>query len=276
MGQRSVFRTIVMHSDYLVDAGLAAALARHADIQVLEPCPTSLRSGERLCWLAGQAADIVITDYDRGLWILDAAQRGHVPFSPVLPRTMIVTDRVTQAEIHTALKNGVAGYLTVTTAAEETINAVRKVGMGVRHISEGLAGSLIDDLLGEKLTPRESEVLKWVALGSPNKVIAARLNIELGTVKCHMRSVLQKLGAGNRTEAVVIANRRGLLALRDDGNRPNSVPTATGLIKPGVAHADVPPAPSRGGVGVGVGDRSLHADPFGGRGSALAEVHAPE
>jgi DNA-binding NarL/FixJ family response regulator len=272
MGQRSAFRTLVMHRDYLVDAGLAATLARHADIHVLEPCPRSLPSGESLRWIVGQAADIVITDYDRGLWMLDAAQRGHASFGPALPRAMIVTDRVRQAEIQMALKHGVAGYLTMTTAAEEIISAVRKVGMGVRHVSEGLASSLIDDLLGEQLTRREAEVLKWVALGSPNKVIAARLNVELGTIKCHMRSVLDKLGAGNRTEAVVIANRRGLLALREDGKPTNAIPAAAGSRNAGAVRSAVRGARRH----VGVGDTSPYTDPFGGRGADRGAVHPPE
>lgn len=220
MVQPSRLKTVVVHDDGLVDAGLAATLSRHPDIHVLEPCPASLPNGAMLRWLADQAADIVITDYDRGLRLVESMQRSQVPLHRVQPRAMIVTDRVTQAEIRTALKRGVAGYLAITSPAEEIIDAVRKVGMGMRHVSEPLAHRLLDNLLADRLTPREAEVLQLAAQGCPNKVIAAQLKVELGTVKCHMRAVLDKLGARNRTEAVVTANRRGLLALhRDSADR---------------------------------------------------------
>ena len=225
MVQASRLKAVVVHDNCLVDAGLAVTLSRHPDIHVLDPCPAPLPLGAMLRWLADQAADIVITDYDRGLWLVESMQRAQVPFRSVQSRAMIVTDRVTQAEIRTALKRGVAGYLSTYSPAEEIVDAVRKVGMGMRHVSEPLAHSLLEDFLGERLTPREAEVLQLAALGCTNKMIAARLKVELGTVKCHMRAVLDKLGVGNRTEAVVTANRRGLLALRRDGtNRSNPGP----------------------------------------------------
>jgi two-component system NarL family response regulator len=131
---------------------------------------------------------------------------------------MVVTSRVTQAEIRTALRHGVGAYLTTTSPTSEVADAVRNVQMGVRHVSQALARSLLDDMLDEQLTPRENDVLRLAAQGFANKVIAVRLQVELGTVKCHMRAILDKLHAGNRTEAVVIAHQRGLLALAPDSS----------------------------------------------------------
>jgi DNA-binding NarL/FixJ family response regulator len=205
-------RVLVMHDEQLVDAGLAATLARQGDIDVLQPCSAS-KIETVLNWLFTHEADILITDYERGVAMAAALQRTQVPFRSVRPHLLIVTGRTTQAEIRNALKNGINGYLTNTCPAHEIVEAVRSVQLGRRHVSEPLAKSLLDDFLGEQLTPRESEVLSLAALGYANKVIAARLEVELGTVKCHMRAILDKLGADNRTEAVVIAHRRGLLAL---------------------------------------------------------------
>jgi DNA-binding NarL/FixJ family response regulator len=205
-------RILVMHGENLIDAGLAATLSRHADIEILEPCAAREQQAV-LRALPGQRADIMITDYERGAWLAAALHAAQVPFRPVRPRLIVVTGRATQNEIRTALKQGVAGYLTASSPAAEVLEAVRKVQRGIRHVSEPLAGKLLDDLLGEQLTPRESQVLRLAAEGLANKVIAARLQVELGTVKCHMRAVLDKLRAGNRTEAVVMAQQRGLLAL---------------------------------------------------------------
>lgn len=205
-------RVLVMHGENLLDEGLAATLSRHADLEVLAPC-TAIEMEAVLDRLSEQRADIVITDYDRGVWLAGALQRTQVPFRPVRPRVMVITSRATQSEIRAALTQGVAAYLTNKSSLDEVVDAVRKMQLGIRHVSEPLARSLLDDLLGEQLTPREGEVLRLVAQGLPNKVIAAQLQVELGTVKCHMRAVLDKLRAGSRTEAVVIAHRRGLLAL---------------------------------------------------------------
>jgi DNA-binding NarL/FixJ family response regulator len=221
MNDFTKIRILVMHGENLIDAGLVATLSRHADIEILEPC-TARDPQAVLQGLPGQRADILITDYERGVWLAAALHEEQVPFRPVRPRLILVTSRATQNEIRTALKQGVAGYLTASSPADEVLEAVRKVQMGMRHVSEPLAGKLLDDLLGEQLTPRESQVLRLAAEGLANKVIAARLRVELGTVKCHMRAVLDKLRAGNRTEAVVIAQQRGLLALV----RPSS--SATG------------------------------------------------
>lgn len=217
MASPAPIRILVMHAEHLVDAGLAATLARHGDVEVLSPRCTPGLDASLVAELQAQRVDIVVADYDTGVWLARAASLAHDrlrgPGPRVNTRVMIVTGRVTQAEIRSALKLGVAGYLTTTCPSNEIIDAVRKVSLGMRHVSELLAHSLLDDLLGDRLTPRESEVLRLAAQGCANKVIASRLRVELGTVKCHMKAVLEKLRASNRTEAVILASQRGLLAL---------------------------------------------------------------
>jgi two-component system NarL family response regulator len=221
-------KVLIMHGESLIDAGLAATLTRHDDVEVLEPSAHDAAQTALVHWLAQERADILITDYDRGMRLADALQRTQVPFRPVRPRIMVVTSRATQTEIQGALKLGIGGYLLSTSRSDEVIDAVRKLHLGVRHVSEPLMRLLLDDMAGERLTPRETEVLRLAALGCANKVIAARLQVELGTVKCHMKAVLDKLGASNRTEAVVIAHRRGLLApqavVRDAAARRSPTP----------------------------------------------------
>jgi DNA-binding NarL/FixJ family response regulator len=223
MTRHPTLRVLVMHGEHLIDAGLAISLARHADIEILAPCPAGIEASDLPGWVAGQNADVVITDYSRGLSLAEAWQLSRVPPQRGRSRIVIVTSRATQNEIRSALKQGVAGYLTVTSAADEVIDAVRKANMGMRHVSEPLARIMLEDLLGDQLTPRESEVLGLAAQGCATKVIAARLQVEPATVASHMKSVMDKLNAGNRTEAVVIANQRGLVALEGAGQSTHSV-----------------------------------------------------
>lgn len=208
-------RVLVMHGENLVDAGLAVTLSRHPDVEVLKPC-TADTPDAVLHWLFEQRVDILITDYDRAMPLAVALEKAAESFHRACPHVVVVTNRTTQAEVRHALKLGVAGYLTHTSPADEVVDAVRNVRLGIRHVSGPLARSLLDDLLDEQLTPRETEVLRLAAQGFANKVIASRLLVEVGTVKCHMRAILEKLRAGNRTEAVVIAHQRGLLAFAQE------------------------------------------------------------
>lgn len=217
MTNQPTLKALVMHGEHLIDAGLVISLSRHADIEVLAPCLTGMNERDMPGWIAEQTADVVITDYRLGLLLAEAWQGRQTPTRRWLSRIVIVTSRATQTEIRTALHRGVAGYLGVTSTADEVIDAVRTVHLGMRHVSEPLARMLLEDLLGDQLTPRETEVLQLAAQGYATKVIAARLRVESSTIASHMKSVMGKLNAGNRTEAVVIANRRGLVVLEGAG-----------------------------------------------------------
>jgi DNA-binding NarL/FixJ family response regulator len=90
--------------------------------------------------------------------------------------------------------------------------AIRKIHAGGTHVSERAAARLAErTMAGGPLSPREIEVLKWIAEGKSNKEIAALLFISEGTVKTHVLSIHEKLGVGDRTEAVVTAIKRGIL-----------------------------------------------------------------
>lgn len=247
MDVSSRIKVLITHGESLIDAGLAATLSPHDDIDVVASCAHGAPVTALLERLAHEPADILITDYDRGMQVADALQRSRVPFRPVRPRIMLVTGRATQAEIQHALKQSIGGYLMTTSPSAEVIDAVRRVHLGVRHVSEPLLRLLLDDMTGEHLTPRETEVLRLAALGCANKVIAARLQVELGTVKCHMTAVLDKLGASNRTEAVVIAHRRGLLA-----------PQAVG--RGATVHRPLPLNDRKSRPGLGASPRPVHED----------------
>jgi DNA-binding NarL/FixJ family response regulator len=93
----------------------------------------------------------------------------------------------------------------------DLLDTIRAVHKGQRRVPPEVASEMAEYAADDSLTPREVEVLEQVASGNSNKMVADRLNISEDTVKAHMRSVLSKLGANDRTHAVTIALRRGFL-----------------------------------------------------------------
>jgi DNA-binding NarL/FixJ family response regulator len=94
---------------------------------------------------------------------------------------------------------------------EELVDTIRAIHAGRRKIPPEVAAGIAQHVTDDALTDREIEVLRRVALGTPNKVIAAELSLAEATVKTHMKSILSKLGANDRTHAVTIATKRGFL-----------------------------------------------------------------
>jgi len=110
-----------------------------------------------------------------------------------------------------AIKAGAQAYLLKTALRTELTEAVRALAVGKRYFPTAIAADLADHLGEESLTPRELEILKLIAGGLSNKDIADRLALSEDTVKGHVRSLMDKLSARNRTHAVVIAVERGFV-----------------------------------------------------------------
>ena len=113
-----------------------------------------------------------------------------------------------------ALKAGATGYLLKSMLRKDLLETIRTVHAGGKYIPPEVSIDIAAHAAGEGLSEREIEVLTWVAEGSSNKVVAMRMGISEDTVKNHMRAILAKLGASDRTHAVTIAIRRGFLDLR--------------------------------------------------------------
>ena len=110
-----------------------------------------------------------------------------------------------------ALKAGAAGYLLKSALREQLADTIRTIHAGRRRIPSDIATDLAEHLADDTLTDREIEVLRKVGAGTSNKIIASQLAISEATVKTHMKSILSKLGANDRTHAVTIAMKRGFL-----------------------------------------------------------------
>jgi len=131
------------------------------------------------------------------------------------PRARIVVLTTYGGNVHAAaaLRAGAAGYLLKNLVRKELIETIRAVHSGKRRVLPEIATEIAEHVADDALTEREIEVLQGVAAGKSNKLIAAELNISEGTVKTHMKSILPKLNASDRTHAVMIALKRGILDL---------------------------------------------------------------
>jgi DNA-binding NarL/FixJ family response regulator len=128
-------------------------------------------------------------------------------------RVLILTSLEGDADIERALALGASGYVVKGTGRDELVRAIRSVHAGKKHIPAEVAQRLAEHLASEKLSPRELEVLTLMARGKRNKEIGAELSIAEDTVKMHVKNILAKLEVNDRTEAVTIAMRRGILHL---------------------------------------------------------------
>jgi DNA-binding NarL/FixJ family response regulator len=126
-------------------------------------------------------------------------------------RIIMLTTSDSDGEIQRALRAGASGYVLKSMPKNDLLKVIRLVHAGGRHIPPDVAARIAEHLGEEDLTPRELEVLRLVRDGHKNKQIADRLAIAETTVNFHIKNIVDKLGANDRTHAVTIALRRGLL-----------------------------------------------------------------
>lgn len=128
-------------------------------------------------------------------------------------RVIVLTTVDQDGDIQHALQAGAAAYVLKSSPKQEILAAIRSVHSGRKHITAAVAARLAERLGEEDLTPRELEVLGYIRDGSRNKQIADKLGISETTVNFHIKNIVEKLQANDRTHALVIALRRGLLPM---------------------------------------------------------------
>jgi len=128
-------------------------------------------------------------------------------------RIIMLTTFEGDVEIHRALQAGARGYLLKNMPPSELLDVIRQVHAGKKRIPPAIASQLAEHMSDETLTEREIEVLREVAGGNKNKDIANKLFISEETVKVHVKHIMEKLGAADRTQAVTIGVRRGIIQL---------------------------------------------------------------
>jgi DNA-binding NarL/FixJ family response regulator len=128
-------------------------------------------------------------------------------------RIMVLTTCDGDVDVQRALKAGASGYLLKNTHPSELLREIRKVHSGQRVVQAELAAKLAEHLGEDTLSAREMEILALVAAGNRNRDIGEQLCIAEETVKTHLKHILEKVGAKDRTEAIAIAARRGIIRL---------------------------------------------------------------
>jgi DNA-binding NarL/FixJ family response regulator len=128
-------------------------------------------------------------------------------------RILMLTTFEGDVEIQRALRAGARGYMLKSMPPGELLAGIREVHAGRKRIPPEVAAQLAEHMGEEALTARELEVLQQVAGGNRNRDVAGRLFIAEETVKVHVKHIMEKLGAKDRTEAVAIALRRGIIRL---------------------------------------------------------------
>ena len=128
-------------------------------------------------------------------------------------RIIVLTTYVGDAQVMRALGAGARGYLLKSALRKELPETIRQVHAGHKRIAAEVATELAEHAGDDALSCREGDVLKLIARGNANKMIAAQLSITEGTVKVHVKSILAKLAANDRTHAVTIGLKRGMIEL---------------------------------------------------------------
>jgi DNA-binding NarL/FixJ family response regulator len=198
---------LVVDDHALFREGLAALLQDETDVALVGEAADGHEAVERFRALC---PDITLMDLQMpGLSGIDAMRSIRSEFPEA--RFIVLTTYSRDVQILRALQAGAAGYLVKSALRKDLLSTIRTVHQGGKNLSAEIAAELAQHVLDPELTERELDVLKRVSTGTSNKEIAASLAVTEATVKSHMKNVMAKLGANDRTHAVMIAVKRGFI-----------------------------------------------------------------
>lgn len=202
--------TIMTVDDHqLLRAGLSEAIGSQPDMRLVAEAVNGLEAIEKF---HATRPDVTLMDIAMPeMGGVDAliAIRNNFPSA----RIMMLTTYSGDVRIRSAIRAGAAGFLLKSTLRRDLFDSIRMVHGGQRRIPMDVAMELAQFPVENTLSPREIEVLKLAAVGQSNKRICALLEISEDTVKAHMKSIMAKLEANDRTHAVTIALQRGIIIL---------------------------------------------------------------
>jgi DNA-binding NarL/FixJ family response regulator len=203
----SPIRILTVDDHSLVRKGIAAILASQADISVVAEASNGCEAVEQF---RSHRPDITLMDLQMPeMNGLDATVTIRAEFPDA--RIIMLTTYAGDVQVLRAMKVGARGYLLKTLLDKELLETVRAVHAGKKVLSAEASYELAEHATSDALTPAEIDVLRLIAAGHPNKQIAYQLSITEDSVKGRVKSILSKLGATDRTQAAMIAVRRGII-----------------------------------------------------------------
>lgn len=207
MNTSSPIRILIVDDHPVLREGIAAVLSSETDMVIVAEASNGLEAVEQF---RTHRPDITLMDLQMPLMNgtdTIVAIRKEFPDA----RIIVLTTYSGDALADRALKAGASGYLLKSMLRKELTETIRIVQGGKRRIPPEIAIDMAEHHADDELTEREIEVLRQVAAGNANKIVADHLAISEETVKAHMRNILSKLGANDRTHAVTIALKRGII-----------------------------------------------------------------
>lgn len=204
-----MIRVLVIDDHPMVRAGLSATIDPEPDMTVI----ASAQNGKEAVELYRQhQPDVALMDLKMPvLGGVDAIRAIRAEFPAA--KIVVLSTYEGDDDIYRAMEAGAVTYLLKNTPSEKMIGVMREVARGARSVPPEIAQKLTDRIFQPALTPRETEVLQLVAQGMRNKEIAAELGVSEETAQGHVKNILAKLSVHDRTAAVAVAIRRGLVHL---------------------------------------------------------------
>jgi DNA-binding NarL/FixJ family response regulator len=209
MTRESQIRVLSVDDHPLLREGLAAIIDNQPDMRLVAQASNAQEAMQQF---REHRPDVTLMDLrlpDKSGIDAMIAVRAEFPEARVIMLTTFEGD----VEIQRALEAGARGYMLKSMPPKELVEAIRQVHAGKKRIPPQLAARLAEHLSEEDLTAREVEVLRQIAGGNRNRDIAEKLFITEETVKVHIKHIMEKLGASDRTQAVAIGLRRGIIEL---------------------------------------------------------------
>ena len=212
MSEIQMIRVLTVDDHPLMTAGIAGEINAQADMCVIAQAADG---GEAIAKFRAHRPDVTLMDIRMPkVNGIDAITAIRTEFPRA--RIVVLTTAAGDIQVLRAFKAGAVGYLLKNLLRTELIDTIRMVNAGQRRIPAEIAQQLAEHAADDALTARELDVLRGIVKGQSNKVIACSLNIVEHTVKNHIKSILSKLDADDRTGAAMIAVRRGYIDLSEN------------------------------------------------------------
>jgi DNA-binding NarL/FixJ family response regulator len=204
-----VIRVMAVDDHPLLRDGISALIGNQTDMELVAEASSGR---EALELFRTHRPDITLMDLQMPeMSGIDAISAIRSQFPDA--RIIMLTTHAGDVQVSRALKAGARAYLLKGLLRKELLDTIRAVHAGHKRVSSEVAAEIAEHATDDALTPREGDVLRLVARGNANKAIAAQLSLTEETVKSHIRSILAKLGANDRTHAVAIGLKRGIIEL---------------------------------------------------------------